>query len=632
MLYDGVMPARSSAPPRERDYDFSNVGKVGRRTGVTLAPRALDKHGLEEMSGLFSSPRKPSPVSKQIIMESVEEDMQQTPRATGQHAHPETPGTATSIRRSHRGVPRSASPRKSGITGSARRSGTADVLAQKQLQQETEDAVEESIQAEEQTVLPAATPVQAVNPKAVSAKAATVRRFSPDRTPLRNRVLNRQSKSAFVGRVSDVQPTSQEATVEITQEETPSRIQTTHVIPDELPEDEGIDMMGAQDEEVAEPEIPDSEQAEPVVSESDHEEEPELPLPPVLDDEEEDQNFEPVEKTTTRRRQPNKANSRRKRKSDAMEEAEEAAAISSPAAKRAKRKSTEHEKSNRQEELAPQPSPKEKAPARKALATKNTNSKMSKRQQKELDDVVEKIRARPGQNKSLYVLRRETPADDNVARTRSGRVSIKPLAWWRNEGIVYDAGDGSRGLADDAVFPMNSIKEIIRHEEHYSPARNANRKGKQKRGKRRARSQEADESDLDLDGDNDAIDPDADDWELDTGTLKGQISVWDPDQGAPVDEDEAEIAYAAAAIETKEVKGSTFRYAKLVSTPFSGTGVVDLPAGGVKKTKNSRKMHMCFFVAQGRVTVEVGPVNAEQTRFSIGKGGFWQVPRGKSLL
>lgn len=67
------MPPRLSVPARDRDYDYSNVGKVGRRTGVTLAPRPVDEHGLEEITGLFSSPRKPSPASKrQTIIESIE--------------------------------------------------------------------------------------------------------------------------------------------------------------------------------------------------------------------------------------------------------------------------------------------------------------------------------------------------------------------------------------------------------------------------------------------------------------------------------------------------------------------------------------------------------------------------------
>ena len=77
------MPPRISAPARERDYDYSNVGKVGRRTGVILEPRPLDEHGLEEITGLFSSPRKPSPVNnKRNVIASVEvPDNATTPRA-----------------------------------------------------------------------------------------------------------------------------------------------------------------------------------------------------------------------------------------------------------------------------------------------------------------------------------------------------------------------------------------------------------------------------------------------------------------------------------------------------------------------------------------------------------------------
>ena len=37
---------------------------------------------------------------------------------------------------------------------------------------------------------------------------------------------------------------------------------------------------------------------------------------------------------------------------------------------------------------------------------------------------------------------------------------------------------------------------------------------------------------------------------------------------------------------------------------------------------------MVFFVFYGRVTVNVG---TPPTKFSIGKGGQWQVPRGKQL-
>ena len=71
------------------------------------------------------------------------------------------------------------------------------------------------------------------------------------------------------------------------------------------------------------------------------------------------------------------------------------------------------------------------------------------------------------------------------------------------------------------------------------------------------------------------------------------------------------------------MKGATFRFAKLLSTSFIGSGVVEMPPGGVKKPKNSKKMHMVFFVYRGRVQVDISGV-----QFSVGKGGVFQVPRG----
>lgn len=44
-----------------------------RRTGVTLEQRPVDANGMEEITGIFSSPRKPSPLKNMVVMESVDE-------------------------------------------------------------------------------------------------------------------------------------------------------------------------------------------------------------------------------------------------------------------------------------------------------------------------------------------------------------------------------------------------------------------------------------------------------------------------------------------------------------------------------------------------------------------------------
>jgi centromere protein C len=274
-----------------------------------------------------------------------------------------------------------------------------------------------------------------------------------------------------------------------------------------------------------------------------------------------------------------------------------------------------------------------------AKKTDSRKPALSTQQEAELGQIIERIRARPGKQKSLYILRRETPADDSAVHTRSGRISVKPLAYWRNERCVYGGSPGGVTLPDSARFPLNSIKEIIRTEEvaatrSQSPPR-GKRKGKKGRSKSRAGTVESETvAESDSDADPDWVDPNAEEWEVSSGIYRGDVSVWDQDQQAPLDTlEEVELAYAPASIQTNEVKSMhlnqrTFKFAKLLSTSFFGSGIVELAPGDQKRPKNSRKMHMSFFVAKGRVTVEVGSLGGEMSRFSIGKGGFWQVPRG----
>lgn len=238
-------------------------------------------------------------------------------------------------------------------------------------------------------------------------------------------------------------------------------------------------------------------------------------------------------------------------------------------------------------------------------------------------------------SRSLYVLRSETPADDSGARVlRSGRTSVKPMAFWRNERIVY--GDRTN---DGSTMVLPGIKEVIRTEEIEQPP------FKRATGRRTGPRKKQQLADLEEDDEDQAP------WEAEeVPIMRGEIMQWDPMIGkgnedlieesgqsridiksfflyatnelTPV----TELAYAAGAIQTREVAGSEFRYAKTLTLPFFGSGMVDLPTGGVKRLKNSRKMQMVFFVFYGRVMVKVGSTN-----FSIGKGGMWQVPRGEQI-
>lgn len=348
------------------------------------------------------------------------------------------------------------------------------------------------------------------------------------------------------------------------------------------------------------------------------------PLPSIEDDE------------------PTKANSRRKRKSDGLDRDFGSVPSDLADAKRTRLSQSPSSYSKfkaaaNAQKISPSTTSLVKSSGltkqRKAAVESNLSQKTSTRLESELDQIVEKVKARPGQSKSLYILRRETPADEGMTHTRSGRVVVKPLAYWRNERCVYGGSPGQASLADDARFPLNSIKEIIRTEDLCTNSvGKAKKKPKGHRGKTKAKKELIDDSDFEEQ--NAAEDVDAEDWESSIGTFRGLVSVWDTRHQAALEvEEESDLAYASAAIQTRDVPGSTFRYAKLLSSAFFGAGIVDLPPRGIKRPKNSRKMHMAFFVAKGRVTVQVGPVGPDgENRFSIGKGGFWQVPRGQDLF
>ena len=183
---------------------------------------------------------------------------------------------------------------------------------------------------------------------------------------------------------------------------------------------------------------------------------------------------------------------------------------------------------------------------------------------------------------------------------------MKPLAYWRNERCVYGGSPSQAQIEDGARFPLNSIKEIIRTDEVEVTAPSMVKgKGKARHNsKQRGQQFNDDTSDSENSG--------SEDWEKSVGVIKGRTAVWDPEAQAPLDqEEEAEIAYAPASMTTRDVAGSALTYAKLLSLSIFGAGVVDLPSGGVKKPKNSRKMHMCFFVTKGRVKVRAGPGSDE---------------------
>ena len=235
-------------------------------------------------------------------------------------------------------------------------------------------------------------------------------------------------------------------------------------------------------------------------------------------------------------------------------------------------------------------------------------------------------------SRGLLINRREVPGESGAMfRTRSGRNSYKPLAYWRNERVDYDRDeteDPFVGRSRRSRFVLPTLTEVVRVDEPAPEPRPRPRA--RGRGPRPGRGRRKSRDYLD-DGDGDGDDGPAEPWELDPGTVTGEVVVWQPEyeHSPPAPNDlvsvmDKQLAISAAAIKTTEVVGGEFRYAKVFSEGFIGAGVVDLPPGSVKRLKNSRKVFMIFFVHSGRVLATV-----QETSFRISKGGIFIVPRCK---
>lgn len=237
-------------------------------------------------------------------------------------------------------------------------------------------------------------------------------------------------------------------------------------------------------------------------------------------------------------------------------------------------------------------------------------------------------------SRGLLINRRvEVPgSNDGILRTRSGRNSFRPLAFWRNEHVDYDQdaavddafGRGGKGKVGKVLLP--TVKEIVRVEQEEAPTKKKS-SYKSSASSKSKRSKASEENPF-------YESEPADAWEEDPGTFEGDAIMWraEYDWAPPMPHDEVELepeqlAVSGRAIQTREIRNATFKFAKTLSMPFFGAGVVDLPPGAEKRPKNSRKMYMAFFVFAGRVLVTVN-----ESSFRISRGGMWFVPRGKYSL
>ncbi|KAF2736891.1 hypothetical protein EJ04DRAFT_551053 [Polyplosphaeria fusca] len=216
----------------------------------------------------------------------------------------------------------------------------------------------------------------------------------------------------------------------------------------------------------------------------------------------------------------------------------------------------------------------------------------------EIDQMsVTSTASRFGRGRSLSVFRQIEL--DEASRGRTGRHRVAPLNFWKNERAVYDK-DGD-------------IQAVIKPEfEEPGPKKHST---KAKGRKRPLKAIEEDEED------------DLEEWEREMGVIAGPFKTYDAETNVTGDDEvEEPLAWADKGINPADVPDTQFRFTKLFTTPrnFFSCGVIDLPIAGTKRPKNARRMHMCFHVTRGAVRVTVA-----ENEFVVHKGGVWQVPRGR---
>ncbi|KAG4304391.1 hypothetical protein PORY_002101 [Pneumocystis oryctolagi] len=184
---------------------------------------------------------------------------------------------------------------------------------------------------------------------------------------------------------------------------------------------------------------------------------------------------------------------------------------------------------------------------------------------------------------------------------RSSRTKVAPLAYWRNERIVYELGERRKsGLA------MPKIKEIIRVDPISIPNRS--------KGTSRAKNTSFKKKVVKHDSTSD------EEWE-EKVDVECEVINWHDKK--PIVK-RLGIAYPASSYAPRDVANAIIKFQKTFDeTPFFATGVMDLPRGGEKTTKPSKHNVMTFVILEGAVEATV-----HQTSFRLKRGSHFIVPRG----
>ncbi|KAI1210660.1 Mif2/CENP-C like-domain-containing protein [Annulohypoxylon truncatum] len=626
------MPPKQSSQRRITQSQHEGVyelGKQGRKTGITLEERERDEHGFENVDALFSSPEKDvnnvtaNGTNRRGRDESDEEQTMEIDDESQMG-----PATIMKQRYNRPSLPRARSPLKTNLQSPARQNPHLGPTSS----------------PTRGSIVPAP---EHSSPRAVN------RRLDFSQGPSQSRMRP---------------PVNGASKVNGTKART-GKLTNGHARAQESDEDDDAILRGRRNQPREEEEEEEEEEPEEDMQGIDagddmdlvEEEQDDAPIEPEPEPEPEEEEEEPIPPAKKRRgRKPKSPVVQEEEGESSMASAQSQEAEAEPVKKKQRGRPAKGAQSKQSPEAAKQPA---KQPAKRRRSDRNSgssNSNVEEQGEEEQEDNVEeretkrqrsdkkedkaasskstatKQKGKPGRKRKssgigvdqpvvqrgpplpkgrgLVTLHREE--EDNMRTTRSGRHSYKPVAFWRGEQVKYDIGENDIFEDKKQRFVIPSVAGIIRKTEVENEPRKR-RPGRPSKLAKKGRPSAIIEEDVERD-----------DWEYDPGRVAGECIFWRPDQENQPDDGELEVAeeelaISEAAIQLKDIKDATFRFAKTLTMPFFGSGIVDMPPGSEKRTKNSRKMQMVFFVHAGSVEVTVA-----QTEFRIGKGGMWFVPRG----
>ncbi|KAI0436878.1 Mif2/CENP-C like-domain-containing protein [Xylaria telfairii] len=629
------MAPRISTQRRQTQSQGEHVyapGKVGRKTGITIPDNGRrDEHGFEDIDNLFSSPDRElqAETNGRVMFSDDEQDEQDEQDMEIDDGSELGPATTRKLQQGARpSLPRARSPIKTNLNSPARQNPH---------------------------VPPTSSPTRGTivtsrerSPKPEVARRLDFSKSSQDKTMLLNghakvNSANSRNKKLTAGRSQSARsqqpPVPDPISSEPEEEDEEQEEEEAEEEQLELLDTAAIDGGDAEEQYAEEPDQ-EVEDPEPIVQELKSTNKSKLPgrrgrKPKAIIGKENDEpaesssantsveNVEDAEPVKKRKGRP-KAAARQKEPTPPADP--------TPPPKSSKRgrparasledvdEGNSESRSAKRSKTSPKTDKAEQSAPSKPATTKEKSKPGRKRKSSGVGADSPMIQRGPPLPKSrgLVTVRREETAA--MKTTRSGRASFKPLEWWKGEHVEYDQ-EQEKIFEDSGKrhFKMPTVKGVVRTEENYEVV--PKRRGRHPTGRKPGRRPSAVVEEEEIE---------REDWEYEPGRVTGDVVRWEPEHEfePPGEDDEVEIfpdelAISENAIQLRDIKDATFKFAKTLTLPFFGSGIVDLPPGAEKRPKNSRKNHMVFFVHTGNVRVTVA-----QTEFAIAKGGMFFVPRG----